>query len=161
MELGKTLCKENNIFGCAVLSDFFSNKNNYKDALIFSKRMIEIDPLSIVGLNNIGWSNIVLGNLNDAEISLKKSIEINPTPNARFNLAHIYTIKGKEEEAKIQYQISIVEMLREGHDCKKIIKEDFELLRKTYPKEVRKLNKQEDKLSKYLDEVSNKKINQI
>ena len=59
-------------------SFFLTTFKRHQEALIMANKAIELDPISISSLHNLGWSNLVAGNYAKAEKAFSDAIEIHP-----------------------------------------------------------------------------------
>ncbi|GAF86572.1 unnamed protein product, partial [marine sediment metagenome] len=57
---------------------FQSKKGSVSEAIALQKKALELEPENATFLNNLGWIHLEAGNLKDAEISLKKALDIRP-----------------------------------------------------------------------------------
>ena len=59
-------------------SFFLTTFKRHEEALTMAKKAIELDPISISSLHNLGWANLVAGNYAAAENAFSDAIEIHP-----------------------------------------------------------------------------------
>ncbi len=75
-------------------------KGDYKEAIVFLKKAIELNPEFSEAYYNLGVSYERLGNHKDAIEMLKKTIDLSPgNPNAYYALGYAYYQKKKYKEA--------------------------------------------------------------
>ncbi|HEX3100310.1 MAG TPA: tetratricopeptide repeat protein [Pyrinomonadaceae bacterium] len=79
-------------------SDYFF-QGNYDEALKYAKAAVDMDPNFPWG--HLGEGNVyeMKGNYADALTEYKRLIELNDDPNYLANLAHLYAVSGKRDEA--------------------------------------------------------------
>ncbi len=72
-------------------------------ALGYAERAIELDPLNSICYRYLASTLGVLGRLADAEIAIRKALELSPAaPSLRFRLAFILDRFGRHEEAFVE-----------------------------------------------------------
>jgi len=82
--------------------DFLGNP---EEALILANMAVTAFPENAMAFNLLGWSQVASGNYTDAEINLKKSLEIDPgIAAAHLNLGKLYEAQLKRKEAMSAYQ---------------------------------------------------------
>lgn len=59
-------------------SFFLTTFKRHEEALSMANKAIELDPISISSLHNLGWSNLVAGNYAKAEKAFSDAVEIHP-----------------------------------------------------------------------------------
>jgi len=83
-------------------------KNNIKDAQIYYRKVLELDPNYINALNNIGVIFQGLGKKQRAKECFEKAIKINPNyADAYYNLGNIFKDLGKNQKAKEFFEKAI------------------------------------------------------
>jgi adenylate cyclase len=95
----------------------------FEEAIAHGKRAIELDPLTALVTNNLGWSYIHARQYDEAIAACQQSVKIDPE--FYFNdwcLGYAYLYKGMHEQALAAYQHA-VEL--EPHDLQ--LKSDFAL----------------------------------
>lgn len=80
--------------------NIFANNKNYDEAAKRYRRAIEIRDNALLAHHNLGLIHMIHGNLDSAEIELKKGISIDSlAPDGYFQLAQIYQMKGRKDDA--------------------------------------------------------------
>ena len=51
----------------------------YKEALPLADRAVELDPVSISSLHNLGWTNLVASNFQKSADAFQKALDLHPT----------------------------------------------------------------------------------
>src|SRR5208282_429956 len=87
------------------LAEIASRSHEWREELQYSNRALELDPTSILAYEYHAASNANLGNLDGAERSGLRAIELNKNnqPGVYFLLAQIYQLKGDIPRAKEQF----------------------------------------------------------
>ena len=94
----------NHNFAWRVLASLFMQQKREAEALFANLRVVELMPEDASERNNLGIIQLGLDKLKDAELTFKKSIEINPYfTEAKFNLANTLHKLGRKEEARNYY----------------------------------------------------------
>ena len=90
------------ISNAAVLTSMLGR---FDEAIRLTRRAIELDPLRVTTLNNLGTYAYYAGRWDEAETAYRKALELNPQyPGAHFNLGRIYLARSKPEEAIAEMQ---------------------------------------------------------
>jgi TonB family protein len=76
------------------------NKGSYKEAVAALQKIVKTTPADAEARTFLGMSQIKLGKVKDAEKSLGKSLELDPSqPYARKALAYVLVLRGKAAES--------------------------------------------------------------
>jgi len=89
----------------------------------------------------LGWANILMKNLNKAEIALNKEKNNNPDNYNEFNEGHLVFLKGDIEKANLLYRDGILKWKRNNLFNKVRIDHDFKMLSEVYPEYEGAFNK--------------------
>jgi tetratricopeptide (TPR) repeat protein len=76
----------------------------FDEALILSRRVIELNPLGASGHHNLGIQAYYAGRWDEAQAAFKKSLELYPLPGVHKELGLIYLAQSKSEEALDEMQ---------------------------------------------------------
>lgn len=80
--------------------NIYANNKNYDEAAKRYRRAIEIRDNALLAHHNLGLIHMIHGNLDSAEIEIKKGISIDSlAPDGYFQLAQIYQMKNRKDEA--------------------------------------------------------------
>src|SRR5436190_16733098 len=60
-------------------SSTLADVGRYKEALPLADRAVELDPVSISSLHNLGWTNLVASNFQKSADAFQKALDIHPT----------------------------------------------------------------------------------
>ncbi len=86
----------------------------YKDALPLADKAVELDPVSISSLHNLGWVNLLAENYNKAVEAFGKALDLHPT----FIWGHIKKALGhiglKEYDKALYHAAKAEELFKDG-----------------------------------------------
>ncbi len=78
---------------------FVERNIRLKDALELLEKAMELSPEDPFILDSVAWAQYRLGNLNEAEVLLRKSIAIHKDPDVSVHLAEVLWVQNRKEEA--------------------------------------------------------------
>jgi TolB-like protein/Tfp pilus assembly protein PilF len=81
------------------LSDDYYYQGKYDEAMQYAKATVDMDPNFFLGHLAVAAIYEIKGNYADALTEYKRVIELNDDPNYLANLAHLYAVSGKRDEA--------------------------------------------------------------
>lgn len=67
-----------NVNACIRYSAFLAAMRRHEEALIMANKAIELDPISISSLHNLGWINLLAGNDAQAENAFNEGLDLHP-----------------------------------------------------------------------------------
>lgn len=86
----------------------------YKEALLLADKAVELDPVSISSLHNLGWVNLLADNYNKTVEAFGKALELHPT----FAWGHIKKAFGhiglKEYDKALYHAAKAEELFKDG-----------------------------------------------
>lgn len=86
-------------------SIIYGDRNNYKKAMEYLKKVIELNPEDFIAYNDLGSIYETLNDYKKAEFYLKKSISINENYHlSHFNLGVVYKAMGMYDDAIREYK---------------------------------------------------------
>jgi TolB-like protein/Tfp pilus assembly protein PilF/predicted Ser/Thr protein kinase len=89
----------------AAAAGFASTFGRFDEAIAYQRRANEIDPLSAIGIYNLGFRYLAAGRAAEAEETLKKFLELRPDRHGAHSLlgdAHL--LQGRAEAALAEYE---------------------------------------------------------
>jgi eukaryotic-like serine/threonine-protein kinase len=96
--------------GAAVLA---ATLGRFADALTESRRVVEMDPLSVNAHFNLGFNAYYAGRLDEAVAALRKALELNPEyPTAHTFLGRVYLAQARPQEALAEMERAAEPSLR-------------------------------------------------
>ncbi len=112
--------------------DLHGRLKEYQQAVQWAKTALEIDPKNESALSNNCWNLVLLKNLEDAEQSCRRVLELSSFDySANVNLGHIFLIRGREEQAYALYRSGLWHIENES-DLRNGPILDFTVLRDIY-----------------------------
>jgi eukaryotic-like serine/threonine-protein kinase len=81
------------------MAGYYFYQGKYDEALPYAKATVDMDPNFFLGRNTLGLIYEMKGSYAEALIEAKRVLELNDDPNYLANLAHLYAVSGKRNEA--------------------------------------------------------------
>jgi serine/threonine protein kinase/TolB-like protein/Flp pilus assembly protein TadD len=81
------------------MAGYYFYQGKYDEALPYAKTTVDMDPNFFLGRNTLGLIYEMKGSYAEALIEAKRVLELNDDPNYLANLAHLYAVSGKRNEA--------------------------------------------------------------